>query len=144
MPCPVNVECQCRMPILNVNVECPRPACQVRMIWVKNQHARAQHWLMHAQPQAQHWIMLAQAQAQAQLQRKRRPVRVVSCWIRVVPCHGRSVSSRTRVVLCQIRPACMPGGPCRVTWRRVSVSVPCRRHPAVFKPYGGERRRLPY
>ena len=60
---------------LGVNI-----TCQVRMIWVEDQHAQAQHWLMHAQAQAQHWFMHAQAQAQhwfmhvqaqAQLQRKR-------------------------------------------------------------------------
>ena len=51
----------------NVNIS----ACLVRMIWVKEQHAQAQHWLMHAQAQAQaqHWFM--HAQAQSQLQKKR-------------------------------------------------------------------------
>ena len=62
------------------NVECQQSACLVRMIWVEDQHAQAQHWLMHAQAPAQHWFMHAQAQArhwfmhaqaQAQLHRKR-------------------------------------------------------------------------
>ena len=66
--------------MLNANIECQQSACLVRMIWVEDQHAQAQHWLMHAQAQAQHWLMHAQAQAQhwfmhaqaqAQLQRKR-------------------------------------------------------------------------
>ena len=63
----------------NANIECQQSACLVRMIWVEDQHAQAQHWLMHAQAQAQHWFMHAQAQAQhwfmhaqSQLQRKRR------------------------------------------------------------------------
>ena len=38
------------MPTLNVDIdwqfECPILACLVRMIWVQDQHAQAQHWLM--------------------------------------------------------------------------------------------------
>ena len=41
----------------NAKIECQESACLVRMIWVKDQHAQAQHWLMHAQAQAQHWLI---------------------------------------------------------------------------------------
>ena len=59
--------------MLNANIECQQSACLVRMIWVEDQHAQAQHWLMHAQAQAQHWFMHAQAQAQLQRMRLRHP-----------------------------------------------------------------------
>ena len=48
-----NAECQCRMPVLNSNVDWPKSACLVRMLWILDQHAQTQHTDTNAQ--AQHW-----------------------------------------------------------------------------------------
>ena len=51
--------------MLRVNLECPLSTYLVRMVWLQEQHAQAQHWLLRNYAQPQHWFMHAQVRAQA-------------------------------------------------------------------------------